>query len=229
MFGHVQVNKEVFMQPLARAATRLVLFGPPCCGKGTLAPRLVQRLQIPHISTGEIFRTHMKGHSHFGEEIKHCMQEGNFVPDDLVTRVTFEVLSKTSRRFLLDGYPRNVKQAETLAKEYGWPDVVHLEADDDTIINRLVNRINCSCCGLVFNQLFNPPKIENTCDSCGGELYKRDDDTIEIAQQRLKKYHTETEPVIALFQRNCAVIKIHTGNLTPDEITHRVMEEIVLE
>lgn len=216
------------MIPMSRPiGNRLVLFGPPCCGKGTLAPKLMRRLKLPHISTGEIFRTHLNEHSHYGKEIKYCMQEGKLVPDDLVTSITFDVIRKNSSGYLLDGFPRTMAQAEELHNEFGGHQVIHLDADDETIIGRLANRITCSCCGLVFNSLFNPPKVENSCDSCGGKLVKRSDDTIEVAIERLKTYHRETEPLIDWYRGQSLLLTIPTGPLTPDEIYSRVMEQII--
>lgn len=215
------------MLPLAQSAFRMVLFGPPCCGKGTLAQKLVQQICVPHISTGEIFRTHLKEHTHYGEEIKHCMQEGNLVPDYLVTRMTFDTLSKCPDGYLLDGFPRTMTQAEAFHGRFGWPHVIHLDADDDTIIARLAGRITCVSCGSVFNHLFCPPKVEKVCDHCEGELIKRTDDTRETAIQRLETYHRETEPLLELYRKHGRLTTVPTELLTPDEIYHRVMEEIV--
>ena len=117
-------------------------------------------------------------------------------------------------------------QAKALQDTFGSHRVIHLEADDETIINRLTKRITCGCCGAVFNELFSPPKIESVCDNCNGELIKRTDDTIEVALERLKTYHLETEPLIDLYRRQLLLTTIPTDNFSPDEIFSRVMEEI---
>lgn len=226
MFSLVSKAKEWIMAPLTRSASRMVLFGPPCCGKGTLAQRLVKRLQYPHISTGEIFRQHLSEQTKYGEEIKHCMQEGNLIPDYLVTRMTFDTLEKYQDGYILDGFPRTMAQAEALHDRFGWPHVIHLDTDDETIIARLAGRITCASCGSVFNHLFCPPKVEDICDHCSGELIKRVDDTRETAIQRLQTYHRETEPLVDLYRKYGLLTTIPTGVLTPDEIYHRVIDEI---
>ena len=215
------------MLPLARSSSRMVLFGPPCCGKGTLAQKLTQKLLLPHISTGEIFRAHLKESTRYGEEIKHCMQEGALIPDYLVTRMTFDTLAKHPQGYLLDGFPRNLSQAEALHRKFGWPHVIHLDADDDTIIARLAGRITCASCASVFNHLFNPPKVSGVCDHCDGELIQRIDDTMETAMLRLETYHKETEPLVDLYLKYGRITTVPTGDLTPDEIYHRVMDVIV--
>jgi adenylate kinase len=217
------------MSVIANSTKRLLLFGPPCCGKGTLAQQLATRLKIPHISTGAIFRSHLAEHTAFGEEIKHFMQEGRLVPDTLVTQLTLNALNPLKEGFILDGYPRTLNQAHALHNAYGWPSVIHLDASDETIIGRLAGRISCVSCGTVFNHLFHPPKEGGICDHCRGELVQRIDDTRETAMERLKTYHCDSEPLVDLYKEKGVLTTINTGELTPEDIYKKVIRKMFSE
>lgn len=211
-----------FLAPLSRTS-RLVLIGPPCCGKGTFAQRLVKKFALDHVSTGEIFRSHLNDQTPFGEEIRQCMQEGKLIPDPLVTNLTLRKIKSLPSGFILDGFPRNLAQAEELHRHFDALQVCHLQADDETVIRRLSGRLTCGSCGSVFNLLFCPPKEEGVCDVCHGILGQRSDDTREIAIERLHTYHVCSKPVLRFYKELGSLITLETGPLKPDEIFEKFL------
>lgn len=148
---------SLILNPI-KSSSRLILLGPPCCGKGTLAQRLVRRFTLGHISTGEIFRSHLNDKTPFGEEIEQCMQEGKLIPDPLVTNLTLRKLRQIKSGFILDGFPRTLVQAQELQKHFDRIQVYHLHVEDEIVIQRLSGRLSCGSCGSVFNIIFCPPK-----------------------------------------------------------------------
>ena len=193
---------------------RLILVGPPGAGKGTQAVFLAAHFAIPHISTGDIFRLNIKGETDLGKLAKSYMDAGNLVPDSVTNAMLEDRLthSDTANGFLLDGYPRNVGQAEFLAdvlvKESITLDaVLELSIPSEEIIKRLSGRRTCRNCGASSHVIFDKPKVEGVCDNCGGELYQRDDDKEEVVANRLNVYTEQTEPIIA-FYRNLGLLKV---------------------
>lgn len=185
----------------------MILLGPPGCGKGTQAKILIDTCHIPQISTGDILRGAIKKGSPLGIEAKTYMDQGSLVPDQLVIGIIEERLQQADcvRGFILDGFPRTVAQAEaldsTLSKaglklEY----VFNIEVVDEELIKRLTGRRVCRKCGESFHITFNPPEKEGLCDSCGGELYQRDDDREETIRNRLKVYQAQTAPLITFYE-----------------------------
>ena len=213
------------MNSIVPRFSRLILIGPPCSGKGTLAQALVHQFALPHISTGEIFRSHLNDNTKFGNEIKHCMQEGKLVPDELVTNITLKALKQNQEGYILDGFPRTLTQAEALTNEIGLMNVFLIYVEDEIVIDRLTGRITCDNCGEVFNSIFSPPKEEGFCDECQGGLIHRLDDTPKIAEQRLKEYHKFSEDVIDFYKKKNVVTTIETGNLKPDEIFNEFIKK----
>jgi adenylate kinase len=209
-----------FLYPILKSS-RLVLLGPPCCGKGTLAQSIVSRFTLPHVSTGEIFRSHLNEGTPFGEEIRQCMQEGKLIPDQLVTDLTLKKLRSIKSGFILDGFPRTLVQAEILHKHFDSLQAYHLHVDDETVIQRLSGRLTCGSCGSVFNIIFCPPRQEGVCDHCHDELIHRSDDTREIVMERLRVYHKYSKPVVDFYRRLGILINIETGDLKPDDIFRR--------
>ena len=182
---------------------KLVLLGPPGAGKGTQAAGIVERYNIPHISTGDIFRKNLKEGTTLGLKAKGYMDSGALVPDSLVVEIVIDRLTQddTSEGYLLDGFPRTVAQAEALDEHlYGIGDkldyVLNIKVDPDVLIGRAVGRRICKNCGATYHVTFNPSKIEGICDKCGGPLYQRADDTEETVANRIKVYMDETLPLI---------------------------------
>jgi adenylate kinase len=185
---------------------RLVLVGPPGAGKGTQASLLAEHYQIPHISTGDIFRANLKSGTALGLQAKGFMDKGELVPDSVTNEMVKDRLSNASG-FLLDGFPRNVAQAEVLQgflNEKGAPlnAVVEFQINNDEIIKRLSGRRTCRGCGKVF------PGQVSKCDSCGGEIYQRDDDKESVIARRLEVYGEQTAPIIDFYKRAGLLITV---------------------
>jgi len=185
---------------------RVILMGPPGAGKGTQAEQLVEHYKIPHISTGDMFRASIKEKTPLGLKAKEYMDSGALVPDEVTIGIVADRLAQAdcSNGFLLDGFPRTAAQAEALARilkglNMGLDGVVNIELDNEILLERLTGRRVCKQCSATFHSVFNPPKDLILCDKCGGELYQRSDDTLETAQNRLKVYIDQTEPLIAWY------------------------------
>ena len=185
---------------------RLVLVGPPGAGKGTQASLLAEHYQIPHISTGDIFRANLKSGTALGLQAKGFMDKGELVPDSVTNEMVKDRLSNASG-FLLDGFPRNVAQAEVLQgflNEKGAPlnAVVEFQINNEEIIKRLSSRRTCRGCGKVF------PGQVSKCDSCDGEIYQRDDDKESVIARRLEVYGEQTAPIIDFYKRAGLLITV---------------------
>jgi adenylate kinase len=181
---------------------RLILLGAPGSGKGTMAALLVREFQIPHISTGDIFRQNIKDRTALGLEAEVYIHKGALVPDEVTIAMVADRLSQDDcqRGFLLDGFPRTVPQAEALDKILTERDlplqaVIDLQVSDELIMARLSDRRVCSKCGQTYNLSSLRPKVENICDTCGGALFQRDDDMPETIRKRLENYYKQTKPV----------------------------------
>ncbi|MBP2704855.1 adenylate kinase [Microbispora sp. RL4-1S] len=208
---------------------RVVLVGPPGAGKGTQAQFIASHLSIPKISTGDIFRANVSGGTELGKLAKEYMDRGDLVPDEVTVAMVRDRLSHDDAQegFLLDGFPRNVPQAEVLKKmlaEFGTSlDVVlNLVVDDDEVVRRLAGRRTCRSCGKVWHVLFDPPAVEGVCDACGGELFQRDDDREETIRHRLEVYQEQTAPLISFYADEGIVQGVDaTGPV--EEVTQRAM------
>ena len=174
----------------------LILLGAPGAGKGTQAELLVEKLGIPSISTGNMLREAMANGSELGKQVKHYMDGGLLVPDELILSLVAERVTKPdcSKGYILDGVPRTLVQAQALdAKGVRIDHVVSLEIDDSVIAGRMTGRRACTACGATFHIVANPPKQEGICDLCGAQLTIRKDDAPETVQRRLDVYHASTE------------------------------------
>jgi len=193
---------------------RLILVGPPGAGKGTQAVHLASHYGIPHISTGDIFRANIKGETELGKLAKSYMDAGNLVPDSVTNEMIKARLSEgdLANGFLLDGYPRNIGQAEFLddaLTSMGTPldAVLELAIEHSEIIKRLSGRRTCRGCGASFHILFEKPAVAGVCDNCGGELYQRTDDHEDVVANRLSVYSEQTEPIIDYY-RKAGLLKV---------------------
>lgn len=194
---------------------RLVLLGPPGVGKGTQASAMVEKYNIPHISTGDIFRANIKQGTDLGKKAKEYMDKGHLVPDDVVVSIVKDRLSEEDCKegFLLDGFPRNISQAEILDEELSemgieLDKVVNIYADKEILIERVVGRRICKTCGKGYHIKFNPPKKENVCDVDGGELFQREDDTKETVSTRIEVYEEQTQPLIDYYKKKGIILDI---------------------
>jgi adenylate kinase len=210
---------------------RLVVLGKQGAGKGTQAVRLSRHYVVPHVSTGDTFRAAVRSGSEFGVKAKRYLDSGELVPDEIVIGMVRERLTRgdtTHRGFVLDGFPRTVKQADALAQMLaprGLDLVIDLEVDTDQVLARLASRRVCLDCGANYSVLENPPRVAGICDVCGGEIVQRDDDTEAAIRRRLQLYERETAPLIDWYAEQGLLVKID-GTGSPDEVTARVVAEI---
>jgi adenylate kinase len=211
---------------------RLVLVGPPGAGKGTQAQFISSNLSIPKISTGDIFRYNVSTGTELGRQAKAFMDRGDLVPDEVTIAMVSSRLQEDDAAvgFLLDGFPRNVPQAETLKKMLTERDipldiVLELVVDDDEVVRRLSGRRTCRKCGRIWHVVFDPPARQGICDDCGGELFQRDDDQEETIRHRLDVYAQQTRPLIAYYADEGTLLGIDaTGPV--EEITDRAMSAL---
>ncbi|HEY9161999.1 MAG TPA: adenylate kinase [Desulfomonilia bacterium] len=201
----------------------IILIGPPGAGKGTQAKRMIDRLGVPQISTGDMFRAAVKEGTPMGLKAKEYMDKGGLVPDEVVIGVVGERLKKDDcvKGYVLDGFPRTLEQAraldELLEKSGSKLDhVVVIDVPDDFLVSRLTGRLTCrdSACGNMHHMVTYKPKVEGKCDKCGGELYIRDDDKEATIRQRLTNYHNQTSPLIEYYTKKGIVRKVDgTGSM----------------
>ena len=185
----------------------IILMGPPGAGKGTQAKKLIAALEIPHISTGDMFREAIKEGTELGKLANSYIKDGHLVPDDVTIGIVKERLSKDdcANGYLLDGFPRTLPQAEALeklSKEINRPieTVINLECDDKELLRRISGRRVCKNCGAPYHIDTMKPKVEGVCDICGGPLYQRNDDNEEAMKVRLDHYLHETKPLLDFYQ-----------------------------
>jgi adenylate kinase len=189
-------------------AARIILMGPPGCGKGTQSKKLESRYSIPQLSTGDMLRVAVRDKTPIGIEAKKYMDSGNLVPDDVIVGVVSDRLkaSDCQNGYILDGFPRTIAQAEALDEIFDkngqkLTAVINLEVKDDDVIARLSGRRQCKKCGVGFHIVFNKPKLDGVCDVCGGELYQRDDDNEKTVFDRLSVYKAKTAPLLDYYEK----------------------------
>ncbi len=216
-------------------AHRIVLLGGPGAGKGTQAKRLAESHDLLHISTGDIFRDHIKNKTELGGRIEDYLNSGQLVPDALTCEVVAGRLAQPdcARGYILDGFPRSIAQAENLDRLLGERgealDIgISLDVSDDVIVKRLTSRRTCPTCGRIYNLISEPPAREGLCDAeeCdGAELAKREDDASEeTVRERLRVYHETTEPIIAYYAKQGLLKSIDGPDLGPDDIATKIEE-----
>ncbi len=187
----------------------IILLGPPGAGKGTQSKTLAKKLNMPHISTGDILRQNVAGGTLLGKKAKDYMDKGLLVPDELVTGMLIDRVKQSDVKagFILDGYPRNLNQAKVLDEKILLPAkmeiglVVYLDTSAQVIIQRLSGRLVCSKCSANYHSTNMPPKVKGVCDSCGGSLYQRSDDKEETIRKRLTVYKDEVKDLIMHYQQ----------------------------
>jgi len=187
---------------------KIIMLGAPGAGKGTQAKKIAEKYNIPHISTGDIFRANIKGGTELGMKAKSYMDQGQLVPDDVTIGMLLDRISEAdcADGYVLDGFPRTIPQAESLTKaleERGekMDYAVNVDVPDQAIVERMSGRRACLACGATYHIVYNAPKKEGICDSCGESLVLRDDDKPETVQKRLTVYHDQTQPLIDYYQK----------------------------
>lgn len=192
----------------------ILLFGPPGVGKGTQGEKLARELGISHLAMGDILREAVRNETESGKQAKSYMDAGKLVPDDVVLAMIEErIIACEEKGFLLDGFPRNVAQAEALASmlaQHGLQldHVVFMDAPEDVLLKRLSGRLICRTCGLTFHRQYSPPREPGICDRCGGELYQREDDREEVVAHRLHVYAEQTKPLLAYYKQHGGFVSV---------------------
>ena len=186
---------------------KIIMLGAPGAGKGTQAKQIAQAYDIPHISTGDIFRANIKEGTELGKKAQEYMDKGLLVPDELVCDLVVDRIHKDDceKGYILDGFPRTIPQAEALDKALSANGesvdyAVNVEVPDENIINRMSGRRACVGCGATYHIVYNPTKVEGKCDACGADLILRDDDKPETVEKRLNVYHEQTQPLIDYYK-----------------------------
>lgn len=211
---------------------RAVLLGPPGAGKGTQAVRLVEKYEIPHISTGDIFRKNIKEGTELGKKAQEYMNAGALVPDKLVVDLVKDRLQQDDCKngFLLDGFPRTIFQAEKLDEFLSESNlkmdiVINLKVEKEALIKRLTGRRVCKDCGASYHIVNIPPKKEGVCDICGGELIQRKDDNIETVENRINVYEEQTAPLIGYYKEAGSLVDFD-GEASLDEVFDAIVQAI---
>lgn len=193
----------------------LVLLGPPGVGKGTQAERLVEELELPHISSGELFREHIQAGTPLGKEARLYIDRGELVPDEVTIAMVADRLGRPdcAEGAILDGFPRTIEQAQALDGVLAERDaavtlVPYINAATGTLLQRLGGRWTCRNCQVVYHVLFNPPSEPGVCDACGGELYQRPDDTPETHRKRIEVYQEQTAPLIDYYRKRGLLVEV---------------------
>ncbi len=189
---------------------KYVIMGVQGSGKGTQSAKLREAFGLEHISVGDIFRWNIAHHTKLGAQVRRLVDEGHLVSDDIVERVVRDRLDQHdwNHGFIIDGFPRNVSQAEFFLESYDIDAVIVLELPDEEVHRRVLSRRLCSECGLDYNLIAHRPEVPDVCDVCGGSLEQREDDTPEALARRLADYYSKTEPVIDVFSRKELVVRI---------------------
>ena len=207
---------------------RIVMLGPPGSGKGTHAVIIARDLGIPVIASGEIFREIMRGDDPLAKKIRKYVLRGDLVPDEIAIKIVMDRLEvqDCERGFVLDGFPRNLRQAEALTE---WLSrrglnldlVIYLKVDREELIRRLSLRRTCERCGAVYHLIFNPPKKDEICDFCGGHLYQREDDKEEVVKKRIEVFERESSPLIDYYAKK-GILREIDGTGTIEDVQERI-------
>ena len=209
---------------------KIIMLGAPGAGKGTQAKKIADLCNIPHISTGDIFRANIKQGTELGKKAKTYMDAGDLVPDELVCDLVVDRIQQDdcTKGFILDGFPRTIPQAEALtnalnAIEQKMEYALNIDVPDENIIHRMAGRRACVGCGATYHVLFNPTKVEGKCDVCGESLILRDDDKPETVKKRLDVYHTQTQPLIDFYTERKVLVEVD-GTQSMDKVFDDIMK-----
>jgi adenylate kinase len=209
--------------------SHLIFIGAPGSGKGTQASRLVALQGYKHISTGDLLRSEIAKQSSLGLEVKKVMDEGKLVSDALVIRLLQANIDLITSKYIFDGYPRNIAQAQTLDREVlrGAPSMaVYFEIDMSKLVERLTNRRTCKDCGAIYNLITKPPKLSGTCDQCGGlNLIQRADDKEDVIQNRLQVFEDTVSPILQYYQNLNRLIKVDAEQ-SPERIFETISSKV---
>lgn len=204
---------------------RVILLGAPGSGKGTQAERLSQATGLGHIASGDLFRQAEKEGTELGKLAKSYMEKGVLVPDEVTIGMILERIAESSQGFILDGFPRNMEQAQALDKalaEEAIDKVIYIKVPQKELLRRLSERWICRQCETPYNLVSSPPKVAGKCDLCGGELYQRPDDNKETVQKRLEVYFAQTTPLISYYQQRGKLVEID-GEKTIEEVSKELL------
>jgi len=212
---------------------RLVFLGPPGSGKGTYASMMAPEMKIPHISTGDIFRDEVAKKTALGREAAGFLERGELVPDRIVVEMMRGRLGQKDcgTGFILDGYPRTIRQAEALDEITSLDAVINLEVPDSVIIDRLSTRRVCKRCGAIFNVKYLKPKKPGVCDVCGGPLYQREDDMPDVIRRRLDDYHSNIGKPLEEYYREKGILKTvrnRKADVPPRVVVNRIYRALGL-
>lgn len=209
---------------------KIIMLGAPGAGKGTQAKKIAAKYGIPHISTGDIFRANIKNGTELGKKAKEYMDQGQLVPDELTVNLVMDRFKDAdcANGYVLDGFPRTIPQAEALDKaltaigesiDYA----INVEVPDENIVNRMSGRRACVGCGATYHIVYNAPKTEGVCDTCGEKLILRDDDKPETVQNRLSVYHEQTQPLIDFYGAK-NVLKEVDGTVDMEDVFNAIVK-----
>ena len=209
---------------------KIIMLGAPGAGKGTQAKKIAEKYNIPHISTGDIFRANIKNGTELGKKAKTYMDQGLLVPDELTVDLVIDRVGQDDCKdgYILDGFPRTIPQAECLdaALEKRGEKVdfaINVEVPDENIVNRMSGRRACVGCGATYHIKYNPTKVDGVCDACGEKLVLRDDDKPETVQKRLGVYHDQTQPLIDYYTKS-GVLKEVDGTVDMEDVFQAIVE-----
>jgi adenylate kinase len=211
---------------------KLVFLGPPGVGKGTQAGRYCEHANVPHISTGDLFRDAVRSNSEVGRKAREFMDAGKLVPDEVVVEMVRKRLAKpdAEKGFVLDGFPRTVAQAEALNDVLGKLEmkldaVVSFYVTDEVVVERLSGRRSCKDCGALYHIKFNPPPEDGKCSKCRGELFQRSDDEQETIKVRLVEYKEKTKPLENYYKKGGCLVRVDASP-KPDEVAEAVLKAL---
>ena len=208
---------------------KIIMLGAPGAGKGTQAKKIAAKYQIPHISTGDIFRANIKNGTELGKKAKTYMDQGLLVPDELTCDLVVDRIQQpdAANGYVLDGFPRTIPQAEALDKALAANNeavdfAINVEVPDENIINRMSGRRACVGCGATYHIQYNAPKVEGVCDTCGEKLILRDDDKPETVKNRLSVYHEQTQPLIDYYSKKGVLAEVD-GTQAMDDVFNAIV------